>query len=126
MVPNGSSFFTVSGRHPQDRAGPEAGPTVVWLWGQHGASTDSLLCLTMARAIADDSVGLVLDLSEVDAIGLSTLGVIVRFREFLQQRSRSLTVRAPSAAARSAMDECGLNDLLSPDPAMALVQQRTA
>ena len=80
----------------------------------------------MARAIADDSVGLVLDLSEVDAIGLSTLGVIVRFREFLQQRSRSLTVRAPSAAARSAMDECGLNDLLSPDPTMALVQQRTA
>jgi anti-anti-sigma factor len=127
MVTNGSSFFTVPDLPPLDRGGPEAGPIVVWLWGDHDASTDSLLCLTLARAIAFDRARLVLDLSKVGLMGASTLGVIVRAREFLRQRSRSLTVRsrsltvrAPSASARRVMDACGLNDLLGPSPEMAV------
>ena len=39
----------------------------------------------------------------------STLGVIVRAREFLQQRSRSLTVRSPSAAVLRVVRACGLS-----------------
>jgi len=77
------------------------------------------LCATLARAIAVDSAGLVLDLSEVEFMAVSTLGVIVRAREFLRQRSRSLTVRAPSALAWRVIDTCGLRDLLGPNPARA-------
>jgi anti-anti-sigma factor len=55
-------------------------------------------------------------LSEVEFMGASTVGVIVRAREFLHQRSRSLTVRLPSAFVRRVMDACNLNDLLGPSP----------
>jgi anti-anti-sigma factor len=126
MATAGSSFFTVSDRPPLDQRGPEAGPIVVWLWGEHDASTDRALCLTLARAIAVDSAGLVLDLSEVEFIGSSTLGIIVRAREFLRQRTASLTLRAPSAPARRSIDACGLTDLLSPDPQMAAALTGTA
>ena len=126
MATAGSSFFTLSDRPPLDRGGPEAGPIVVWLWGEHDASTGTALCLTLARAIAVDSAGLILDLSEVDFMGASTLGVIVRAREFLRQRSASLTVRSPSAVARDIIDACGLSDLLGADPEMAGAQQGTA
>ena len=47
-------------------------------------------------------------------MGASTLGVIVRAREFLRQRSASLTVRSPSAFARRVISVCGLDDLLGP------------
>ncbi len=127
MVTAGSSFFTLSDRPPLGQRGPEAGPIVVWLWGEHDASTDRALCLTLARAIALDRAGLVLDLSEVESMGTSTLGVILRARRFLRQRSASLTVRAPSAAAKSVIDDCGLSDLLCPGPeVVASVGEETA
>jgi anti-anti-sigma factor len=126
MVTAGSSFFTLSDRPPLDQGGPEAGPVVVWLWGEHDASTDTALSLTLARAIAVDSPGLVLDLSEVDFIGPSTLAIIVGAREYLRQRSASLTVRSPSAVARDIIEACGLADLLGPDPEMAGAQRGTA
>ena len=44
------------------------------------------------------------------------VGVIVRTRELLRVRSRSLTVRSPSAFARHVIDVCGLTDLLDPGP----------
>jgi anti-anti-sigma factor len=126
MVSAGSSVFTLSDRPPLGPGGPETGPIVVWLWGEHDASTDTALCLTLARAIAVDSPGLVLDLSEVDFIGPSTLAIIVRAREFLRERSASLTLRSPSAVARDIIDACGLADLLGPDPEMAGTQRGTA
>ena len=101
------------------RGGPEAGPIVVWLWGEHDASTDRALCLTLAHAIALDSAALVLDLSEVNFMAVSTLGVIVRARDFLRQRSQSLMVRSPPAYVRRVIDACGLNDLLGPSPETA-------
>jgi anti-anti-sigma factor len=118
MTPIGSSSFALPDRSLLGREGPEAGPSVVWLRGEHDLSTDYALCLTLARAIALDSVGLVVDLSEVDFMAASTVGVIVRARDFLRQRSRSLTVRAPSAAARRVIDACDLSDLLGPSPEM--------
>jgi len=110
----GSSWFTVSDRLTLSREGREAAPIVIWLWGEHDLSTDEALCATLARAIAVDSPGLVLDLSEVDFIAVSTLRVIVRARDFLQQRLRSLTVRWPSRSVRRVIDVCGLTDLLAP------------
>ena len=126
MVLAGSSFFTVPGRPHFSREEPGASPIVVWLWGEHDLSTDDALCATLARAIALDSAGLVLDLSEVEFMAVSTLGVIVRARELLRQRSRSLTVRSPSACVRRVMGACRLNDLLEPDPEMGGDEQRTA
>ncbi len=78
MVAVGSSFFIVPDRQPvPGRPDPEV---VVWLRGQHDASTESALCLTLARAIAFGGPGVVLDLSEVGVMSSSTLAVIVRAR----------------------------------------------
>ena len=110
----GTSSFSLLEQAPlrRDRAG--AGPIVVWLRGEHDLSTDGALCATLARAIALDNAGLVLDLSEVEFMAVSTLGVIVRAGEFLRHRSRSLTVRSPSAFVRRIIDACDLTDLLGP------------
>jgi anti-anti-sigma factor len=84
--------------------------------GEHDISTDDALCATLASATALDGAGLVLDLSGVEFMAASTLGVIVWARTFLRQRARSLTVRAPSARAWRVIDVCQLNDLLGPSP----------
>jgi hypothetical protein len=68
----------------------------------------------MARAIALDDAELVLDLSDVQFMSVSTLGVIVRARDFLRLRSRSLTVRSPSACARRILEVGGFSDLIGP------------
>ncbi len=114
MGPIGSSFFTVLDLPSGRPGGSKAGPIVVWLQGEHDLSTDDALCLTLARAIALDSAVVVLDLSDVQFLAASTLGVIVRSREFLRQRSRSLMVRSPPAYVRRVIDACGLSDLLGP------------
>ena len=119
MAPVGPSFFTVSDRPPARPGGSEIGPIVVWLWGEHDLSTDSVLWLTLARAIDIGSAGVIIDLSAVEFMGASTLGVIARARELLRQRSASLTVRSPSAFVRRVISVCGLNDLLGPSPEMA-------
>jgi hypothetical protein len=62
--------------------------------------------------MALDDAALVIDLSEVEFMGLSTLAVIVRARELLREWSRSLTLRSPSASTLRLIDICGLDDLL--------------
>ena len=109
MVVAGSSFFTVP-----DAPKNGGGPIIVWLVGEHDLSTDDALCATLASAIALDSAGLILDLSGVEFMAASTLGVIVWARAFLRQRARSLTGRAPSARARRVIGACNLNDLVGP------------
>jgi anti-anti-sigma factor len=110
MVAIGSSCFVVPDRHPVlGEPGPQL---VVWLRGRHDASTESALCMTLARAIAVGGPGLVLDLAEVEAMSTSALAVIARAREYLRQRSASLTVRSPTAP--------GPYDLHPSQPASAL------
>jgi anti-anti-sigma factor len=112
MVAIGSSFFTIPDRHPVLwGSDPEL---VVWLRGQHDSSTESALCMTLARAIAFGAPGLVLDLAEVQMMSASTLAVITRAREYLRRRSASLTVRSPSTPVRRLIDACGMNDLIRP------------
>jgi len=91
---------------------PEADRTIIGLRGEHDASTVASVSDALARAIAVDDTDLVLDLSEVAFIGAATIGVIVRTREFLRPRARSLTLRAPSAVARRVLEICGLTDLV--------------
>ena len=119
MAPVGPSFFTVSNRPFARPGGSEIGLIVVWLWGEHDLSTDSALCLVLARAIAFDGAGLIVDLSGVEFMGASTLGVIARARELLRQRSASFTVRSPTTFLRRVISVCALDDLLTPSLEMA-------
>jgi anti-anti-sigma factor len=114
MVPVGPALSTVADLPPAPgHPGPDV---VVWLRGGHDISTEGALRLTLARAIALDGAGLVLDLSEVTFMGASTLEVIARTGEFLRQHSASLTVRSPSTFVRRIISVCGLDDLLGPSP----------
>ena len=94
----------------------DAHHTVVWLQGEHDISTVAALSETMARAIALDDADLVIDLNGVEFMDAATIGVIVRARDFLRQRSRSISLRSPSACARRILDVCDLSDLLDPRP----------
>jgi hypothetical protein len=80
----------------------------------------------LARAISLDSAELVLDMSQVTFMAASTLGVIARARDFLRQRSRSLTVRSPSAPVGRVVLACSLSDLIGPSLATAVVSAELA
>ena len=96
--------------------GRDADRVVVWLRGEHDISTAVALCETMAGAFSLDDADVVVDLSGVEFMGAATVGVIVRAREFLRLRSRSLVVRSPSRCARRVLDLCDLADLIESHP----------
>jgi anti-anti-sigma factor len=100
--------------------------TVVWLRGEHDVSTVAALAETLAGAMALDDCDLVVDLSEVQFMGAATIGVLVRARELLQSRSRSLVLRSPSRCARRILDLCDQGDLLEPSRADAATATGTA
>jgi anti-anti-sigma factor len=118
MVPVGCSYFTVPNRAPAPGEGACMGPPVVWLNGEHDISTDGALARTLAHAIALDATTLIIDLSEVEFMGASTLGIILRARDYLQRRSGSLAVRSASPMARRMIDICGLASLLGLGPSV--------
>jgi anti-sigma B factor antagonist len=101
---------------PAAFAGHDADRTVVLLHGEHDASTVTALSEHMARAIALDDADLVVDLSGVEFMDAATVRLIIRAREFLAVRSRSLTLRSPSRRARRLLDICGLDDHLDRHP----------
>jgi anti-sigma B factor antagonist len=113
MARAGSSFFTVTDRPPPPGVGPETGPTIIWLRGEHDIATDADLRRTLARAISLNNAAIVVDLSKVELMSASTLGVIVAAWNDLRQQSRSLTMRAPSPHVRRVISICGLHNLLS-------------
>jgi anti-anti-sigma factor len=113
MARSGSSFFTVTDRPPPSEAGPEAGPTIIWLRGEHDIATDADLRRTLASAIALNNAPIVVDLSKVELMSASTLGIIVAAWNTLRQQSRSLTMRSPSSHVRRVISICGLHNLLS-------------
>lgn len=84
-------------------------PTVVWLRGEHDLSTVHALSDALSRAIADDDRDLVVDLGKVEFMGASTIGVLVRARQDLQARGRTLTLRDPSRVAARVLDVCGVD-----------------
>jgi anti-anti-sigma factor len=96
--------------------GLDADRTVVWLRSEHDVSTVAALAETMARAVALDDRDLIVDLSGVQFMDAATVGVIIRARDFLRLRSRSLRLRSPSTHTRRVFDLCGLADLRDPRP----------
>ena len=86
----------------------DAGSNVVWLRGEHDIFTLAGLWETMSRAIAFDDGDVVVDLSAVEFMGASTIGILVRARTILAKRSRSLTLRSPSPRALRVLGLCGL------------------
>jgi anti-anti-sigma factor len=89
----------------------------VWLTGEHDIPTDGALSQVLARAIALGPSAVVIDMSELEFIGTSTLGTIVRAKDFLRRRSGTLTVRSAPPFIRRIIDICGLNELLAPEEA---------
>ena len=111
-----SSSVTVPNRDLAAYVGRDADRTVIWLQGEHDISTVVALWETMATATALDDADVVVDLSGVQFMGAATVGVIIRARNLLRLRSRSLVVRSPSRCAQRVLDLCGLSDLLDAGP----------
>jgi anti-anti-sigma factor len=91
-------------------APPEPDRHVVSLRGDYDLSTVPALSEILARAIAADHADLLLDLSGVDFMDSAIVGVIVRAREFLDARSRCLTLQSPSRCASRVLQLCGVDD----------------
>ena len=115
MVPAGSSSSSIPERPEVPWAGHDADCTVVWLSGEHDVSTDVGLCMTLACRIALDR-DVVVDLSNVDFMGVSTLRVISQAKESCRLRGRRLTVRFPSSFLRRVTRVDGLADLFDIGP----------
>jgi len=88
--------------------------TVVWLAGEHDASTVAALASSLARAVAVDSADLIVDLSGVSFMGAETVGVIIRTSQLLRLHGRILVLRSPSRLAQRVLSLCGRADLMSP------------
>ena len=112
-------YVTVAGRGVLAFVGRHADRTVVWLRGTYDLSSVTALAELMARAIAIDDGDLIVDLNQVQSLDAASVGVLVRVREFLSLRARSLVLRSPSRSARSSLGEYDLTDLLEPHPADA-------
>jgi anti-sigma B factor antagonist len=108
------------GRGPAvPRVSGEDGRTVVWLSGEYDVATLTVVATALARAIAVDDADLVVDLTELEFIDAATIGLLIRTRNFLGPRSRTLTVRNPPRFARRILDICGLAGLIDAAPADA-------
>lgn len=119
MTPNSPPLVTTSASGSTFVGIEPAGP-VVWVQGEHDISTVGELSDTIARAIELDGSDLVVDLSGVVFMSAAALGVIVTARERLRERSRSMTVRAPSRCAQRVLEVSGQADLIDPSPAAAV------
>jgi anti-anti-sigma factor len=115
MARAGSSFFTVTDGPPAPGAGLGTRPTIIWLRGEHDIATDGGLRRTLERAIALNDAAIVVDLTKVELLSASTIGVILAARDTLQQQSRSLTMRSPSPHVRRVIGICGLQHVLIPE-----------
>lgn len=113
-----SSPVSSSVRSLVSLSGGEDDRTVVWLRGEHDASTVDTLSEVMARAMALDDADLVVDLSGVQFMGAATVRAIAQARECLRGRSRALVLRSPSTCARRLVELCGLGHLVDPDTAV--------
>jgi anti-anti-sigma factor len=100
------------------------GPTIIWLQGEHDIATDGDLRRTLASAIALNNAPIVVDLSKVELMSASTLGIIIAAWNTLRQQSRSLTMRSPSSHVRRVISICGLHDLLGSEETVAGVPRK--
>lgn len=94
----------------------EGGRTVVWLAGDQDMATAPALADTLDRAGSAGDADLIVDLSGVAFIDASTIGVLVRSRNSLHAKGRSLTLRSPTSGASRVLEVCRLGWLVDPRP----------
>ena len=92
--------------------------TIICLRGEHDAFTAGALSETIAAAMAGGEGDLVVDLREVEFMGVATVGVLLKARELLRLQSRSMVLRSPSACAQRVLDLCGVADRFEPSSAV--------
>jgi anti-anti-sigma factor len=114
MAPIAFLSVTVSRRGPLAFAQRGPPDVVSCLRGEHDLATVVELSATLARAITLGEGDLVVDLSRIEFMDASTVGVLTWARELLRVRSRSLVVRSPSACARRVLELCDLSDRIDP------------
>jgi anti-anti-sigma factor len=85
---------------------------VVRLRGEHDLTTVAALAKTLTEVIAFDHRDVVVDLSEVEFMGLATVDVLLRARALLALESRFLVLRSPSPPARRLLTLCSELGLL--------------
>ena len=100
-------------RRVELRVSREGGRTILWLDGEHDASTVTrdVDALALAISLHDDDV--VVDLSGAEFIGLATVDLFLRGRDYLLGGARRLTLRAPSRNAVRLIEWGGLGALIA-------------
>jgi anti-anti-sigma factor len=98
------------------RTGRENGHTTVWLSGEHDFFNRAELQHALAAAVALNDADLVVDLGGVEFMSVATVTVIVRARDFLRERSRSMVLRSPSRCAWRVLELCDLAAMVEPKP----------
>ncbi|HEX6424366.1 MAG TPA: STAS domain-containing protein [Acidimicrobiales bacterium] len=119
MAPVHPPSVIVSGRGPNELVRHVAARTVVRIRGDQDDSNVAALAEAIAGAIETDDADLVVDLSEVQYMGVAAVRAVVRAGDLLRLRSRSLVLRSPPWSARRILGLCGHEDLLGPRPAGA-------
>lgn len=97
----------------------EGPTTVVAFRGEADTATLGIVVEALARAIADHSGDVVVDLAETEFINTAALRAILRARGVLAGGQRELTLRAPSRVATRLLDVFGLVHLVGPAPELA-------
>ena len=90
-------------------------PVVVRLHGEHDLSTVAELAEMLAMPVALGTGDVVVDLRRVTFLSSSTVGVFIRTRDVLLERSRRLMIRRPSSMARRVLGIGGIGDLIEPN-----------
>jgi anti-sigma B factor antagonist len=68
---------------------------MVTVSGQLEVESQPILALTLAKAITDGRIDLVVDLEALDLIDLEDVGLLIRARSLLRSRGQHLVVRSP-------------------------------
>lgn len=108
---------SVHGVGPPPDVWREATRTIIWLRGAHDLSTATHLTDAVGKARAIGLGDVVVDLSNVEFMDGSIVGVLLRARYDLARLSRRLTVRSPSSTARRVLALCKLSDIIETDHA---------
>lgn len=87
---------------------PRNESAVVWICGEHDASTVGEVARLFAEALASTDGDIVVDLSGTQFLGIAPLQLMLKVGEFLASTGRSLEFRAPSRPARVVLDLCGV------------------
>ena len=94
----------------------EGSRTVVTLRGDAGARVAADLAEALAAAVLASDGDVVVAVGGIGPIDPAVVAALAGGQRALRARSRTLLLRAPSAAARRLLDVCGLVAVAAPDP----------